>query len=161
MDEEKQYYDSLILQEYPEHEALQYTQQHYPNFGNKDTVNEQILVGSPTIAQPTTLIMVQPAKFSPSPNYRNISVIVLISGISLGVIGALAELPLLSLGCWGLFVVAAVLDCIYYYTRYVWERSRGESETYSIIGMVGDAFVVGIIAAFLFSIIIFSFLATM
>ena len=105
----------------------------------------QVLAGQPTNQQ---VIYVQAPAFKPSPNYRNISYIVISVGILLNI--AIAFLSYLNgndgdgiqiLGnsmCCGSIGIACLLDAMYYNDKSNWQRQTGADSGGSTIGMIVD-----------------------
>ena len=103
----------------------------------------QTIVGIPANAQ---VIYVQAPAFKPSPNYRNISYIVLSVGILLYVVSIFLDMgaegdEFYILGnsmCCGSIGIACMLDAMYYNDKSNWQRQTGSDSGGSTVGMIVD-----------------------
>ncbi|MEC8927034.1 MAG: hypothetical protein VYB17_02100 [Candidatus Thermoplasmatota archaeon] len=103
----------------------------------------QVLAGQPTNQQ---VIYVQAPAFKPSPNYRNISYIVLsvgillyLSTIFLNVVAGGDEFYTLGNSmCCGSIGIACMLDAMYYNDKSNWQRQTGADSGGSTVGMIVD-----------------------
>ncbi len=86
MSDARQYYDSLIGQGYPPHEALPYTQQYFPDFQNIESVFD-----APDVAPPTLIVeqqyVQQPVMVMPHTSPGSKTILYVVGGISIAVVG--------------------------------------------------------------------------
>ena len=103
----------------------------------------QTIAGIPANTQ---VIYVQAPAFKPSPNYRNISYIVLSVGILLYVVTVFLNMvtggdEFYILGnsmCCGSIGIACMLDAMYYNDKSNWQRQTGSDSGGSTVGMIVD-----------------------
>ena len=93
MSDARQYYDSLIGQGYPPHEALPYTQQYFPDFQNIESVFDAPNVAPPTpiveqqyVQQPEQFFQ-QPVMVMPHTSPGSKTILYVVGGISIAVVG--------------------------------------------------------------------------
>ena len=93
MSDERNYYDSLIAQGYPPHEALSYTHQYFPDFQNIESVFDAPNVAPPTpiveqqyVQQPEQFIQ-QPVMVMPAQDSSSKTILYVVGGISIAVVG--------------------------------------------------------------------------
>jgi len=122
--------------------------------------NQPVIINN---AQPQQIIYI-PLKFSPKPNWRNWSYLVIAVGLLLSVIVSVfnegsmesgATMFLANSVCCMSICVAAFMDAAYYSMKSDWELSTGQSNTNSKIGMIFDI-VFGLVALFFVSVFLFA-----
>lgn len=136
---------------------------------------QSVMIGQPQMANPQQPVIINnaqpqqivyiPLKFSPKPNWRIWSYLVIAVGILISVIASVFNAGSMESGgpmflsnsvCCISISVAAFMDAAYYSTKSNWEQSTGQSNTGSKIGMVFDI-VFGLIALFFVSVFIFGY----